>query len=312
MTVSYARWLLKWRWPVLILTLLAVVMAAMGISRLQFSSSYRVFFSKENPQLQAFENLQNKYSKNDNVLFVVAPKNGKVFTRKTLAAVEWLTDKAETTIPYHTRVDSITNYQHSSAQGDDITVARLIENAKKFSDADLARVKRIALAEPLLVNRMISPRAHVTGINVTISLPGKSNREVPQVANSARTIAAEMRQRYPHVDVYLTGISMMNNAFPEASKKDMATLVPIMYLVVIVILGVMLRSVWSTLVTMLVIGFSIAFALGITGWLGIKLSPPTTTAPPHYTDSGHCRQCPFPRDHVGRNSSRQNQTRCHY
>ena len=73
---------------------------------------YRMFFSEENPQLNAFEQLQNTYTKNDNVLFVIAPQNGKVFTRETLSAVAELTREAWQ-IPYSIRVDSITNFQHT-------------------------------------------------------------------------------------------------------------------------------------------------------------------------------------------------------
>lgn len=279
MIVRYAHFILKWRWLILLGCSLAVALAFMGLPKLSFSSNYRIFFSESNPQLRAFEELQSKYSKNDNILFVLAPKDGKVFTRKTLAAVEWLTNKAEITIPHHTRVDSITNYQHSSAKGDDITVARLVEDAEKFSDRELQRVKKIALSEPLLVNRIISSGAHVTGVNVIISLPGKSTREVPNVAKSAREIAQQLREKYPHLKVYLTGLSMMNNAFSEAAKRDVTTLVPLMYFIVIVILGVMLRSFWSTITTLLVIAMSIIIAMGAAGWMGIKLSAPTTTAP---------------------------------
>ncbi|MDH4005511.1 MAG: hypothetical protein OEV32_11755, partial [Gammaproteobacteria bacterium] len=44
----------------------AVVLAAIvgtGAGRLEFSTNYRVFFSEANPELQAFENLQDTYTK---------------------------------------------------------------------------------------------------------------------------------------------------------------------------------------------------------------------------------------------------------
>ena len=73
---TYGEWLVRWRYPVLLISVLAVVAAASGIRFLTFKTDYRVFFSSDNPQLRAFEQLQNTYTKSDNVLFVLAPRDG--------------------------------------------------------------------------------------------------------------------------------------------------------------------------------------------------------------------------------------------
>jgi predicted RND superfamily exporter protein len=79
-----------------------------GISRylhVTISNDMRVFFSDANPQLQALEALENTYVKNEGAFFIVAPKDGNVFTRETLAAVEELTEAAWQ-MPYSSRVDT--------------------------------------------------------------------------------------------------------------------------------------------------------------------------------------------------------------
>ena len=154
MIKNIAEWVIRFRWWVILVTLLLVAVSASGARFLEFSIDYRVFFSKENPELTAFESLQNTYTKNDNVLFVIAPKDGKVFTRETLANIEWLTKEAWQ-IPYSSRVDSITNFQHTAANGDDLVVRNLVKGARSLTDAELERVQRIALEEPLLLNRII-------------------------------------------------------------------------------------------------------------------------------------------------------------
>ena len=92
---AYARWIIRWRIPILIAGLAVMIAAASGSRFLQFSDDYRDFFSENNPELTAFEALQNIYTKNDNVLFVLAPKDGDVFTRSTLVVVEDLVGEAE-------------------------------------------------------------------------------------------------------------------------------------------------------------------------------------------------------------------------
>ncbi|MEW8188379.1 MAG: MMPL family transporter [Candidatus Thiodiazotropha endolucinida] len=278
MKESFFRFVLNNRLLVIFLAITISLLMGSGVQHLAFSNDYRMFFSEENPQLKAFEQLQNTYTKNDNVLFVIAPKDGKVFTRETLSAVAELT-KESWQIPYSLRVDSITNFQHTHAEGDDLIVEDLVRDPQSLSDEDLAEKQRIATSDPLLVNRLISPSAHTTGINVTVQLPGEKLTEVPEVANRAREMAKNIEAAYPNIDIHLTGMVMMNNAFPSASQDDMTSLYPIMFAAVILVLVVMLRSIPGTLSTVIIIILMIIATMGLTGWLGIKMSPPTTTVP---------------------------------
>jgi predicted RND superfamily exporter protein len=134
--------------------------------------------------------------------------------------------------------------------------------------------------EPLLKNRLISAKADVTGVNVTVHLPNKNTDvEIPEVVGKARELAKKMEVKYPNIKIYLTGIVMMNNAFPEASNKDMATLIPMLFLIVILFLWALLRSISAVLATVVVFICSIVSAMGVAGWLGITLSPASASAP---------------------------------
>jgi len=279
MALRMAELIIRWRWLMLLLPLVLVFGAASGGRFIGFTTDYRVFFGEDNPQLIAFETLQNTYSKNDNVLMVLAPKGGEVFTPQVLAAVEKLTEQAWQ-VPHSIRVDSISNYQHTEADGDDLIVEDLVYQAESMTVEQIRRARDIAINEPLLVHRLISPNGHVTAVNVTVQLPGKDEgAEVGEVVSHVRQLVDQVRQDYPFLDVYLTGIVMMNNAFPEASQGDMKSLTPIMFAIVIVLLGLLLRLISGTVVTVLVILFSIVAAMGLTGWLGIRLTPPSSAAP---------------------------------
>lgn len=279
MPTSFAEFLLVRRGFLTACLLLVAAAAAWGAHLLTFSNDYRIFFSRDNPQLAAFDALQNTYTKSDNVLFVVAPRDGNVFTRRTLAAVEWLTAQAWR-MPYSIRVDSVTNFQYTRADGDDLVVTDLVENAERYSTADLARVRSIAVNEPLLVKRLISPTGHVTAVNVTVQLPGRdTSAEMPAVLAFSRALVLELRQRDPELNVYLTGIVPMNSAFDENAIRDMRTLVPIMFAVIAALLALTLRSLGATLATLFIIGLSIASAVGAAGWLGIRMTPPVAIAP---------------------------------
>jgi len=269
---------IRFRWLIIAATLLVVGLAASGGRFLTFSTDYRVFFSKENPQLNAFEALQNTYTKNDNAMIVIAPKDGNIFTREALAVVEEATREAWQ-IPYSTRVDSVTNFQHTWADGDDLVVEDLVVDALHMSDEDIARVKQVALSEPFLVDRLINEASRMTAINATVNLPGKTLTETTEVVTFVRKMADDIRQKHPEVDVYLVGVVFMNNAFNESGQGDMQTLVPIMYLLVVGIMLIILRSLLATLTTVVVILFAILTGMGLAGYAGIALTPVSANAP---------------------------------
>lgn len=278
MVKRYAVGIIRNKWLVILVSILCVVAMGYGAQFLKFTNDYRVFFGEENPQLLAFENLQDTYSKNDNVMMVLAPEDGNVFTENTLRAVIWLTEKSWQT-PFSTRVDSITNFQHTYAKGDDLIVEDLVFEEDELDTAKLQRIQEIAIHEPLLVNRLISPSGHVTGINVTVELKGEDpTAENPLVVEFIRNLRSEFKQKFPGIEVKLTGIIMMNRAFPEASQYDMQNLVPFMFLMFVIVLFFWVKGFSGTLATFFVIVFSIVGAMGLAGWLGIALTPPSFSA----------------------------------
>jgi predicted RND superfamily exporter protein len=279
MVEKFAQSVIRYRWLIIILSIILVLGAAKGMKLLTLTTDYRVFFSEDNPQLLAFEELQNTYTKNDNILIAIAPKDKKVFTRETLAAIETLTEQSWQ-IPYSLRVDSLSNYQHTRGEEDDLIVADLYSDANGLMDSDVETVKQIALHEPLLVKRLISEKGDVTAINVTIQVPGiDQKKEIPEVVNFTRDMVSKFAEANPHFDIHLTGTVMMNNAFPEAAKADIKSLVPIMFLVVMACIWFMLRTLSGVFATLLIVIFSIATAMGLTGWLGVTLTPPSGSAP---------------------------------
>jgi len=141
----------RYRWFLIFAFLCFAVLSASGMRFLVFSNNSRMFFSKENPQLQALEALERTYTKVENVLYIIAPKSGNIFERKTLAAIEFLTQEAWK-LPFSSRIDSLSNYQHTKASEDDLVVADLISNAESLSDEEITKIKKIALDQPLLLN----------------------------------------------------------------------------------------------------------------------------------------------------------------
>ncbi len=279
MSTKWFKWLTNHPWLVILTTIALAFAAAYGAQKLVFKSDYRVFFGDQNPQLIAYESMQKIYSKSDTVNFILAPKDKQIFTKKNLAAIKKLTH-ASWQIPYSTRVDSVTNFQYSHAEEDDMIVEDLVYQPSTLTTLQLEKIKNIALQEPLLINSIISKAADVTNVSITVQLPGKNPvKELPTVVKKVRALKAEFEAANPDVDVYLAGMVMMNTSFAESSIHDSSTLVPLMFLVVIVTIGLLLKTITGTISTVLIIILSIASTMGLAGWLGFYLTGPSSSAP---------------------------------
>jgi len=251
----------------------------MGVTKISFSSDYRVFFGVDNPELLAFTKIQTTFDSSDNVLIAIQNKDdSSIFNKNSLVALQQLSNELWNT-PNSTRVDSLTNYQFSHAEGDELIVADLVAE-DDLSTAAIALAKNRALNEKLLLNRLVSKDGKVGAINVTVKLPGiMRETEVPEVGEFINKVIAQAELDYPDLNFYATGQIMMNNTLVEASQYDLGVLFPITLLIIILGTGLFVKGISATVGVFLVIIFSLVSALGITGWLGIQMTPPSATAP---------------------------------
>lgn len=277
--LAFATWVVRFRWPIIVVSLVVVALAASGLTRLTLTNNYRVYFSPDNPELLAFTALENTFIKNDTVLFVVTPANGTVFSAGSLALLEDLTARAWQ-IPYSNRVDSLTNFQHTEGSDDELVVRDLVTDAAALDAAAIDRIEAIALAEPLLRDALVASDGAVAGVNVTVQLPGlDETAEMPAVVAHARALADAIEHDYPGSRVRLTGVLPMDYAFTDATQRDLRTLVPASFVIVMVLIAVLVGGFSGTFGTLLVIGFSIMVAMGLAGYVGYPISTATAAAP---------------------------------
>lgn len=275
--MRYGEAVIRFRWIIIILSLLAVAGAGYGMKFLSFENDDRVFFGPDNPQLMALEEFENTYNKEVNIVFAVEPGRGDVFTTSVLGAIDELT-KASWQIPYSSRVDSITNYQHTWVDGDDLIVKDLASGEGSFSSERLEEVRQIALNEPMLVNRLISPDGTMTAVLVTILKP-EGKGMVAEIDSYADDLVEKFKSRHPELNLYVTGAIPFDMAFSEVSQDDMSKLVPAMFVVLVIGIYLFIRSATGTIATVLVIVFATIVAMGLGGWYGIRITSPTAMAP---------------------------------
>lgn len=259
--------------------ILALTLAvAWGSNNIVVSGDYRAFFAADNPDLVAFDAIENTYAKLDAVALVLRFDKGDLFTPERLAYLADLTDRLWQT-PAATRVDSIANHQHSWAEGDDLMVAGLAPLGQTFSAADAARIRHIALSEPALNGYLVSADGTTASAMVTLhAAPGDADAQATAV-RFVRDLAARDMAAQSGLRIAVVGGAALDLALREVSERDVQVLAPVMVGVLLLGLWVFFRG-WRPAAAVVAIVFaSIAATLGVMGYEQIPLMTATAAVP---------------------------------
>lgn len=272
MLSRYIDWVItQHKWIILVSVILVLGLSA-GAKNLTSTNDFRVYFGKENPQLVAFEELEQTYGKQDTLFFFIEPDNHNIFTRENLTLIWELTEKSWD-LPNARRVNSLTNYQHTEAEGDDLTTDYLLDSPALLTAEKIASLKKIILNEPTLLHFLTDTAGTVTGIQVRLNLPKDNNVATDLTVNAARDLRAQLTHKYPQVKISIGGSSAAGVSLGEAVATDIETLISWSYIVIIVVLILLLRSFRGMLATILLVTFSTSVTMGIYGWFNYVLTP---------------------------------------
>ena len=274
----YIAFILRFRLAVIALAGLFMLAVTAGAGFIGVTNDYRSLFDADNPQLAAFTAFESTYGASNTALIAVAPRSGTVFTREALGAIQELTDAAWQT-PHNTRVDSLTNYSHSEGQEDELVVEPLVDDAAALEDADLARLRNIALGAPAIAGRLVSRDGKVGGLAINFALPENPDAAVVEITDYLEGLLEKARASHPDIAYYLTGDVPLNRAFADATRDDLETLAPIVFLIIVLAAAVLLRSVIGTVAIVAVLGFVINTTVGFAGWLGTVFNPANSGVP---------------------------------
>jgi predicted RND superfamily exporter protein len=256
------------------------ILLAIGLKNLYFESDYKIFFNKDHPQLLQLDKIERDYTKADNVTLIVATRSPDLFNRDDLEALLNLTREAWR-LPWSLRVDSLTNFQNTWAEGDSLIVEDLI-NETQLAEGKFPELRALALSQKELVNWVLADDAKVTSVAVFLQLPEDQlgrDRAALEAVKAARALIEKYESRYPNLTIHLVGQTTVNVVFNELSQRDSVFWFPIMFAIMALLLVLLLRSVTGMINTLTIIAVSVASTLGMMGWIGVTLNQVTAALP---------------------------------
>ena len=201
----------------------ATLVVTMGLGYfMQFvapSITFKDMLGPDYPDLADYEYVQSEYTKDDNALVMIKAQDGDPFTREILTGVHELTRELWTA-PFSVRVDAITNFQHTEATGDDLSVGDLIADPEALTSSEIARVREIATTDPLAVNRVVNPDGTVLAINVIFDFPQLDLNEKVEAVAFVRAAADRFQSEHPQTNVYVGGLTPLDTTVMTISMQE--------------------------------------------------------------------------------------------
>lgn len=291
-----SQWLVDYaiRYPKksLLWIFLLMLIPLTGYQGLWIATDYEQSFDTADPLLIADQTRQETFSKTDNVLVIISRRDGgSVFSTDALAALREITI-AGWRAPRSMRVDSLSNFQDTQVDGDELTVRDFVSAADIADSARHQSLRERALADTELAGRLVAPDASAFLINILFDYDASQANGSREIMSHLTSLTEEFHDKYPGLNFQLTGAVANADAFLSATLQDSFTLLPVAYCVMVGLLLFFLRSVVATVVTLTIVTISILFAFGTWCWWfkslnSIVLAAPTVIMVIAVSDSIH-------------------------
>ncbi|MDX1693199.1 MAG: MMPL family transporter [Ketobacteraceae bacterium] len=249
-----------------------------GIKSLNITTDLRIFFSDDNPQLQAFNAYDDSFTQRDILQFLIVAEDQDVFTPDSLRLIKTLTGRSWT-LPYTLQVSSLSNWINTEATGDEVHSYELVSSDFDYSPPAIDRLKAITERESLHQQNLISSGHDAALVVVSAKLPPSDMTATLRLMEQGRLLAEELEVNFPGHHIHLSGSVAMNSAFIDAIEQDMSTYVGLSYVVILAVLVLLIRSVSGVAIALIIISSSVVIPFGIFGWLGITLTPSVGLVP---------------------------------
>ncbi|MDQ7052813.1 MAG: MMPL family transporter [candidate division KSB1 bacterium] len=259
----FAVVVLKFRIPILIVTLILTLFFGWQMRHLRVNSDLITYLKPDDPAVQLFNRIGEEYA--GTAMAMIGLEAEDVFTYDVLQTVNRLTE-ALRQLPGVATVTSLTDVLDIRSVDGDLEVGRLIDRHAIPSDPEeLRRIRDYALSKDMYNGRLISSDGRITLI--IARLQQKADKQA--LAEKIQQVA---REQAPGYRLYFSGLPMQMVEINDIIIRDMTRLVPVVVLVLIGMLYFSFRMLRGVALPLLTVMISTVWALGLMSLLGYELT----------------------------------------
>ena len=302
---SLAAWgRLVYRRARLVIPLVVAAVAALGsqLPQIEFDTSTESFLHDDDPQRVTYDAFREQFGRDD--LVVIAIESDDVFGLAFLEKLRAFHDELESEVPNLEEVRSLINARNTRGEGDELVVGDLLEDWPETPE-QLAEIRRIALANPLYRDQLISRDARFTTVLIETNAYSTLGGDVDALAGfdepeAAEETAPEKRpfitgeenaaivaaieaivRRYdaPDFRIFASGTPIMVESLHRAMQTDMARFTALAVLTIAVFLALLFRRPAGVALPLVTVGLSLVSTLSVMAITGYPITVPTQILP---------------------------------
>ncbi|MBN2322790.1 MAG: MMPL family transporter [Spirochaetes bacterium] len=259
----FAETVLKWRVVIIVLTVIITVVFGFGMTKLTINSDFTSYLKPSDPAMKLFNRIGDEYGGSH--ILMVAVRSGDIVTYPSLLFIKDLTDLYEE-IEGVSTVTSLLNIIDIRDAGYGLEVGKLIdENAIPEDDTELSSLREYILSNDTYSGKIISPDGSTTLIICKLD-PDFNKIDV------ARELLGGTEAKRGDYEVFYSGFPVQMTELSRFIAKDIMTLIPIVFVVILVVLFFSFRTARGVLCPLMIVVVSTIWTMGLLGFTNTPLT----------------------------------------
>lgn len=273
---SWAKFVVARRYFVIIITLLLVPLMLLTGRAIPFDNTTERYFVEGDPTLVDFEYLIDLFGDYEYLIVGVEaiPQSDDIFQVETLRAISALTEFFDSH-QYVTQVRSLTNYQYTHADGDDLSTDYLVDdiNSLENNPNAIATIKAIIADEEMAIGTLITEDFKHSRITARVEYRNDTAAHKVELAQDFYQFMSDENMVSENYILHYSGYPLLSERFETLAQEDLAILIPVMGVLMLLMLYISFRSIVAVVLPGIVIGIGVLSVNEIQSYLG---SPHTT------------------------------------
>ena len=274
------RTIIRFRWVIIALVLGCTVLAWLQLDKLRFEGDAESMFPSDDPVLNYNELVEDRFGIRDLIIIGVLnsnPDENGVFNPRTLAIVKEFSERIAL-LPgikavRDEDVASVATLDNVTGTADGMAVDPFMEAVPRTSEA-LTSLKQTLFSNSMFVNWIVSQDG--TGLLIMAKMESGGNTSEGSARRAAvynailEMVEAKKASGVPET-FHLAGRGAMEVTFETDGRRDMATFLPLILLIILLTLYCTYRSLRGVLLPLAVVMVSVIWTLGLMAAVGLPM-----------------------------------------
>jgi hydrophobe/amphiphile efflux-3 (HAE3) family protein len=266
MKEQIAAGIVRHRWWVLGLLIIATGVAAQFAAEVTWDSRLDIFFLEDDKAPSTYRSFLERFQTDERV--VIAFASDAVFARENLEVIRRLTRRLET-VDHVIRVSSLTNVVIPQAIEDGLAVGPLVNEIPVDPD-ELQRIEDVAMKSRLLKGTLLAPEGGAAAIVLHVEeMQDRIDAKLEMLEQIRSTLAEEDQGT---TKAFVAGKPVFDEAFFLLTQRDFTRLLPVIFVLTVVTIAFLFRRLLAIWVTFAVLMMVFIWTFGFMGCLGYKIN----------------------------------------